>query len=46
MDEDDQSADADVVGTVGESEQEDGSNVVDNLFFEILEQKRELMGNF
>lgn len=40
----DQSANADVVGAVGESEQENGSDVVYNLFFEILEQKTVLIG--
>lgn len=32
----DQGADADVVGTVGETEQEDGGQVVDHLLFKIL----------
>lgn len=40
MDEHDQSANADVVGAVGESKQENGSDVVYNLFFKILEQKK------
>lgn len=43
MDKHDQSANADVVSTVGESKQEDGSDVVYDLFFEILEQKTELV---
>lgn len=32
----DQGADANVVGTVGETEQEDGSQMMDHLFFKIL----------
>lgn len=32
----DQGADANVVGTVGETEQEDGSQMVDHLLFKIL----------
>lgn len=32
----DQGADADVVGTVGETEQEDGGQMVDHLLFKIL----------
>lgn len=35
----DQGADADVVGTVGEAEQEDGGQMVDHLFFKILNKK-------
>lgn len=31
-----QGADANVVGTVGEAEQEDGGQMVDHLFFKIL----------
>ena len=33
---DDQRADADVVGTVGEGEQEDGGQMVHHLLFKIL----------
>lgn len=36
MEQHDQGADANVVGTVGETEQEDGSQVVDDLLLEIL----------
>lgn len=32
----DQGADAKVVGTVGETEQEDGGQMVDDLFFKVL----------
>lgn len=32
----DQSANANVVGTVGETQQEDGGQMVDHLFFKIL----------
>lgn len=32
----DQGADANVVGTVGEAEQENGGQMVDDLFFKIL----------
>lgn len=35
----DQGADANVVGAVGETEQEDGGQMVDHLFFKILEHK-------
>lgn len=46
MDEHDQSANADVVGAVGEPKQGNGSDVVDNLFFEILGQKSVLIRHF
>ena len=36
MEQHDQSADANVVGTVGETKQEDGGQMVDHLFFKIL----------
>lgn len=35
----DQGADANVVGTVGETEQEDGGQMVDHLFSKILSKR-------
>lgn len=46
MDEHDQCANANVVGAVGEPKQENGSDMMYNLFFEILEQKTVLIRHF
>lgn len=46
MDEHDQSADANVVGAVGEPKQKNGSDVVYYLFFKILQQKAMMFRHF